>query len=193
MDAKLPAGHTKPTSQGPLQPDEVRPGVEPYLPAGHKEHTAAPAALHRPGEHWDHAGVESFVPARQTKPAAQGPSHEDFCRAIPEPYRPASQSVQTAAPVRLYRPAGHTTCSADVDPGGHAYPALQLPEQLGEVNADVAPCTPSGHTEHVLAPAKLKVPGPQRTAVELEEPAGQMYPALQFPEQAGVDSAGEAP
>jgi hypothetical protein len=36
----------------------------------------------------------------------------------------------------------------------------------------------------LLAPARLYCPGPQMDAVEFVLPAGQMYPAVQLPEQA---------
>jgi hypothetical protein len=157
-----------------------------YLPAGHK------------------AAVADVDPAGQAYPAVQGPVQDDAVRppmfpylpavhcplqdavvvADDDPYSPAAQSVQVPAPAREYWPAAHVTAVAEVDPTGHAYPAVHCPlhDDVGRPWAD--PKEPAGHWMHDAAPARAYVPAAQMEAVALEEPAGQEYPALQLPEQA---------
>ena len=71
------------------------------------------------------------------------------------PYWPEGHAKHTTAPPRLYLPAEHVTAVDDVDPGGHTYPAVQLPEQPGVDSADVAPKVPPGQSEHTPMPAVL--------------------------------------
>ncbi len=47
--------------------------------------------------------------------------------------------MHTPAPTKLYFPAKQAVASGDVDPAGHAYPALQGPVQAGEMSPDVDP------------------------------------------------------
>ena len=68
---------------------------------------------------------------------------------------PGGQAVQTPAPAREYHPKGHCTEVADVDPAGHAYPAVQLPLQTTLVRPWVDPKVPAGQLLHTAAPAKL--------------------------------------
>ncbi len=60
----------------------------------------------------------------------------------------------------------------DEEPGGHAYPALQLPLHAAEVARMLAPYRPPGQELHATAPATLYVPVGQDVAVPLDEPAG---------------------
>ncbi len=95
------------------------------------------------------------------------------------PYRPAAHGVHDAAPGRLYVPAGHDTWVGDVDPGGHMYPAVQLPEHAGVRRAAASPNVPPGQGGHTAAPPVLYWPGAQGAAVVLGEPAVHTYPAAQ--------------
>jgi hypothetical protein len=65
-------------------------------------------------------------------------------------------------------------------------PASQGPEQADEFRARPPPHCPAGQFVQVPAPSRLYVPGKQGTAVELVEPAGQVYPPVQFPVHAGL-------
>jgi hypothetical protein len=88
-----------------------------------------------------------------------------------------------------------------VEPGAHAYPALQLPLQVEFVSPDTdpyfpasqsplqlafgmpdtAPYSPATHTVHTPAPVKLYRPAGHNAAVAVVDPATHAYPALQFP------------
>jgi hypothetical protein len=100
-----------------------------------------------------------------------------------------------------------------VEPAGHAYPAVQLPEHDGVHRPDTAPNVPPGHRPlqadvarpdtapkspalqfvHVPAPAKLYVPAAHIAAVGELLPATHTYPALHCPLQLAVDSPSDAP
>lgn len=84
---------------------------------------------------------------------------------VAAPKRPPGHSVQLPAPTRLYVPAGHTAAVALVDPGAHAYPAVQ--------------------GVHTAAPAvALYCPAPHRVA--FPEPAGHTDPGGHVSVQATV-------
>ena len=70
-----------------------------------------------------------------------------------------------------------------VDPAGHAYPALQLPEHPADAIAAVLPYSPAVQLVQLPAPVRLYWPARHVTAVALVDPAGHAYPAAQFPEQ----------
>ena len=128
-----------------------------YLPAGH---TIAVALVEAAG---------------QVYPALHSPLQLAEGMAADAPYSPATQSVHTLAPVKLYRPAGHTAAVALVDPATHAYPALQFPVHSGVVRPldnpylpasqgplqlafgmpDTAPYKPATHIVHTPAPVEL--------------------------------------
>ncbi len=61
------------------------------------------------------------------------------------PYRPPGQSLHVAAPDKLKRPAEHGDVVGLTDPGGHAYPAVQLPLQAGDVWPWLPPYVPGAH------------------------------------------------
>ena len=131
----------------------------------------------------------------------------------PLPKVPAGQLVHTPAPDTLYVPDPHTLTAGDVDPAGHQYPAVQLPEQLGDdrpvvapkvpagqgavqaaiVSPVLAPYTPAGQGEHTPAPAREYCPAGHSTAVALVLPGGQACPAEHWPEHAAVVKALAAP
>jgi hypothetical protein len=98
-------------------------------PAGH-----ANPALHGP----EHAELDRPATAPYW-PAGHGPLHDALPPAAENPNRPAAQFVHTAAPLVLYLPAGHVWAVADVDPAGHAYPAVHIPEHDAVVSPDVDP------------------------------------------------------
>ena len=53
--------------------------------------------------------------------------------------------MHTAAPAVAKVPVGHSIAVGDVDPGGHAYPAVQLPVQAAVTRPVAAPYLPPGH------------------------------------------------
>ncbi len=109
--------------------------------------------------------------------------------------------MHTPAPATEYVPAGHIDAVALVDPATHANPATQLPLQLADDIAAVAPYRPAAHADvhaavvrpvvfpnrpagqstHTPAPDKLYRPIPHTAAVGLADRATQKYPAVQFP------------
>ncbi len=109
--------------------------------------------------------------------------------------------MHTPAPASEYVPAGHIDAVALVDPATHANPALQLPLQLADDIAAVAPYRPAAHADvhaavvspvvfpnrpagqstHTPAPDKLYRPTPHTAAVGVVDRATQKYPAVQFP------------
>jgi hypothetical protein len=120
-------------------------------------HDPAPLKLYCPAAHAD--ALADVEPAGHANPALHGPEHAELDRPATAPYWPgghgplhdalplaaenpncpAAQSVHTAAPLRLYLPAGHVWAVADVDPAGHAYPAVHIPEHDAVEAPDVDP------------------------------------------------------
>ncbi len=96
------------------------------------------------------------------------------------------QLVHDAAPAVAYCPAGHWDVVGDVDPAGQAYPDVQGPEQAAVVRPATAPYAPPGQGLHTPATAREYVPAGHMDVVELVDPAGQAYPAVQLPEQDAV-------
>ena len=114
--------------------------------------------------------------------------------------------MQLPDPLTLYWPAPHSTAVLLVDPTGHAYPALQLPEQLAVGRPAVPPNRPAGqstqalhpdseyrptaHSVQLLVPPALQVPAAHGVPVALVDPGGHVLPpgAVQLPEHAGLDS-----
>jgi hypothetical protein len=146
--------------------------VAPYRPAGHSVHVPAPPKLYVPTPHT--LAVAFVLPAGQEYPAVQLPlqaavaapaaphvpaGHEAVhaleLNAAVAPYLPAGQALQEPARAALNLPGVHVTAVAFVLPTGHAYPAMQLPEQAADVRFTAAPKVPAGHNEHTLAPAIL--------------------------------------
>ena len=98
-----------------------------------------------------------------------------------------------------------------MDPEGQKYPAVQFPVQRAVLSPETSPYVPPGQGPvqdglarpavdpyspavqlvHAEAPEREYVPGGQMFAggVEVTVPAGQAYPALQFPEQEAFGSA----
>jgi hypothetical protein len=67
--------------------------------------------------------------------------------------------VQLLAPLELYWPAAHITALLLVDPAGHVYPVLQLPEHAGVDSPGIDPKVPGGHCVHPpTAPPTLYSP-----------------------------------
>ncbi len=137
---KVPAGHC------PLQAAVASPCTAPKRPAAQSVHAAAPAKEYLPdvqmaelekrdpgGQKYpeSHAPTHWLVvwaPVSPYRPGAHCPLQAAVVRPAVDPNRPAAQSVQVLAPARAYCPAAHCTAVGDVDPAGHAYPAVQLPE-----------------------------------------------------------------
>ena len=92
----------------------ARPCVDPYSPAAQAVHMPTPPTEYVPSPQM--AAVALVDPATQKYPAAQGPLQLDTAIAGVDPYRPATQSTHTLAPVREYLPAGHIAAVALVDP-----------------------------------------------------------------------------
>ena len=194
-----------------MQRGDVTPGTEPYRPALQGVHTPAPLVLYVPAGHG--TAVELLEPAGQTKPAAQGPSHWSEIAPALAPnrpgaqgpaqtptavpvvlaYRPGAQAVHTDAPATLNLPTGHTVAVLVVDPGPHAYPGLQAPEQAVAVRPGLDPKEPPGQGLHAAAPPRENCPAAHSTAVALTEPAGQAYPGLQPPSQEDATAPGTLP
>ncbi len=70
---------------------------------------------------------------------------------------------------------------------------MQSPLHADVFIAAVAPNRPAAHTLHVDAPALLNHPPGQVDTVALVDPAGHVYPAVQFPLHADVFIAAVAP
>ena len=87
---------------------------------------AEPLTLNVPTAHT--TAVADVLPAAHAYPAVQLPLHDAVVSPGVAPYRPAPHAVHTAAPPKLYVPAGHRYAVALVDPAGHAYPGAQAPE-----------------------------------------------------------------
>ena len=83
-------------------------------------------------------------------------------------------------------PGVHTLAAALVDPAAHAYPVVHRPLHTGDARALELPKVPAGHSEHVLVPPALNLPGPHAVAVALVEPAPHTYPAAHGPEHWAV-------
>jgi hypothetical protein len=152
-------------------------------------------------------------PAPQAYPAVQLPEQAAVTRAVVAPNFPAGHWVHADAPAREYWPAGQMEVVAEVDPAGHACPAEQLPVHDAEVSPAEDPYCPAEHSpvqsavvmpvdEPYLpaahwvqnaAPPREYCPAMHRAAVGEVDPAGQAYPAVQFPEQAAVARPGEDP
>ena len=129
-------------------------------------------------------------PGGQTKPSAHGPLHAGVLRPTLSPYVPPGQLVHVPAPAKLYCPMGHNCTVGEVDPMGHAYPAVQWPVHVGDVSPGSEPkrpgrhgavhvaCVrpgrepywPAGHPVHVPAPPREYEPAGHTTSVALVLP-----------------------
>ncbi len=116
----------------------MEPDVGPNRPAGQSTHVLVTTSPYRPAAQ-DGTGVEVFDPGGHTYPGAHGPLHAGLVSPTLSPYTPAGHSRHTPDPIVPYRPMGHSCAVEDVDPAGHAYPAVQLPLQVGDVWPPVAP------------------------------------------------------
>jgi hypothetical protein len=114
-------------------------------------------------------------------PALQLPEHRGDVRPGDDPYRPAAHRLHELAPDRLYVPGPHCTAVPLVDPAGHAYPAVQPPEQPAVARPDDDPYRPAAHRLHELAPPTLNCPATHMAAVGLTDPAAHAYPAEHAP------------
>lgn len=93
--------------QIPVQAAVVRLGLLPNLPAGQREHCAAPPPLNVPGGHW--TWVEAAVPAGHANPGGQTPGQGD----------PSTG----ASPVWEKVPGGHNTTTVNVNPDPETLPS----------------------------------------------------------------------
>ncbi len=114
----VPLAHWNPEGQVAVQDADGLAVVLPYRPAWQLVQVALPVKLYLPGGHA--TAVELLDPAGHMYPAWHGPLHDAFARAEMDPYKPAVQFVQAAAPGRLYCPGGHAAWVADVEPARHA-------------------------------------------------------------------------
>jgi hypothetical protein len=73
------------------------------------------------------------------------------------------------------------------------YPPKHAPVHDTTPTAAVLPYRPALQFVHVPAAARLYCPAGHVTCVELMDPAGHAYPAVQFPEHAAVASADTFP
>ena len=121
------------------------------------------------------------------RPASHAPLHNDEFAPDVAPYRPSPHAVHDPCPASLYWPAGHTTAVEVVDPDAHAYLALHAPLHADVVKPVVFPNLPAAHAMHDPEPVVLYCPVAHIAAVELVDPAGQAYPAVQGPVQAAVN------
>ncbi len=126
-----------------MQSAVVRPCVDPYSPAAQSVHTLVPPNEYFPSTQI--AAVALVDPATQKYPAAQDPLQLDTAIAGVDPYRPATQSTHTLAPVKEYLPAGHANAIGLTDPAAQMYPAVQLPVHPGDDRPDVDPYNPAAH------------------------------------------------
>jgi hypothetical protein len=131
--------------------------------------------------------AEPYVPAGQTA------VHDADDKPSVEPYSPALQSVQLSAPPTLYLPKGHMNAVEFTEPMPHLYPALHTPEHVALDNPVVEPYSPAAQLVHDPAPAKLYVPSEHMAAVELVDPAAQLYPAVHTPVHVAVMRPALAP
>jgi hypothetical protein len=141
----------------------------------------APAYAYRPAGQAVPEGELEDDPAGQAYPARHCPSQAGHEVAGDDPNRPAGHSVHSAAPAKLYCPAGHANCVDAVEPTGQEYPAVQFPVHIGDGLAVVAPKVPARHGVHALTPLTLYVPAGQAIAVDDADPAVHAYPAVQMP------------
>ena len=189
----------------------VSPVELPYSPALQLLHTPAPATLYVPD---GHTAADPLVdPATHAYPALHSPEHASDVSPGVAPYVPAGHCEHDPDPATANLPAAHTAAVAELDPATHAYPALHSPLHPGVVSPVVAPYVPAGHgavhdalvspelepyspagqSVHTAEPPRLYFPAGQMAAVALVDPATHAYPALQFPEHAGVDKPAAAP
>jgi hypothetical protein len=121
--------------------------------------------------------------------------------------------VQAPDAAGAYCPVGHATAVVMVLPAGHAYPAVQFPEQAGLVSPEAAPKVPAGQGPlqagelvpgtapyrpalqllQAIAPARLYVPAGHWTAVGLVDPGGHANPATHSPLHVAEDDPDAAP
>ena len=173
-----------------MQDAVIIPEVMPYLPRGQPLHSPAPPVLYMPTGH--STAVPLLDPAGHAYPARHS-KVQTLVRPLPPLYVPAGQSLQAPAPASAYLPAGHFFNVPDVDPAGHSYPAEHDPEHSAVERIVVDPYCPGGHNVQVAAAAREYCPAGHTLAVELYDPAGQLYPAVQAPLQVETMSLDDDP
>lgn len=159
----------------------------PYRPAAHVTHASVPPKLYCPAGHglWvavvDPAGhmypgaqlpehCEEVTPVTlPNRPAGHGPLHAAVGSAVADPYKPALQLVQLAAPARLNLPVGHAAADAFTEPATQKYPAEHGPVQVETFKPREAPYLPAAHCPLHAAVFRLaadpKVPAGHRVQV----------------------------
>ncbi len=200
MGPEDPAGQKLPAGQGPVQLALVSESADPNRPAGHCTGAAEPETQNEPVEH----GVSQMEPRPNTSlknPAAHSLHSEAFPR-LKSP-RPHCTAVGITEPAGQACPGAQGPVHKGVtNPTPEPYrPALQLPLQLADDIAAVAPYRPAAHADvhaavvrpvvfpnrpagqstHTPAPDKLYRPTPHTAAVGVVDRATQKYPAVQFP------------
>jgi hypothetical protein len=174
--------------------------VPPYRPTPQLVQLPAPPVLYVPTAQME--AVADAEPAGQEYPAGQLPLQVADVMAGVDPNCPAGQSVHTVAPAKEYRPTAHWDAVDEIDPGEHAYPAVQMPEQALVVSPAVAPYRPPGqgpehaaavkpvvtpyspaaHSKHVPTPATAYCPATHEE--HAEDPSVLNWPAGHCPEHA---------
>jgi hypothetical protein len=131
-----PRGQLYPAVQAPLHDESGSPGIDPYTPAGQREHDEAPAVLYVPCRQMD--AVEIVDPAAQLYPGVHSPEQLTDCSPEVSPYNPAGHSavhrelfmpgdspycpdeqlLHEGAPPKLYVPGRHSSTKGVVAPAG---------------------------------------------------------------------------
>jgi hypothetical protein len=158
-----------------LQAVQVVAEVDPAghdFPAAHPEQELAPALEYSPVGHSDIVALVD--PATQKYPALQLPLHTAVAKTAVEPKRPGGQRLHAPALPRLYRPALQGSTVGEVEPAGHAYPAVQFPMQDEE--PVVEEYRPAAQFVHVAEPLGLNVPAGHTLQLV---PLGEKRPARQ--------------
>lgn len=94
------------------------------------------------------------LPAGQAWPGKHGPLQLLEVTPVELPKRPALQLLQAAAAAGLNCPTRHTMVRGEMDPAGHACPALQLPLQADDVRPEVLPNVPGSQGPLQVAVAR---------------------------------------
>jgi hypothetical protein len=156
----------RPGAQGPLQAGEASPVALPKRPWGQLMQEAEPEGAYVPTAHSCVVGDVEF--AGHAYPAEQLPEQAGVDSAVVLPKVPPGHTKQVARPGVLYVPGRHGNTVLEVDPTGHAYPAVHLshrvapgvlenlpPGQSAQAEeAAVALYCPGRHTVQTLALAE---------------------------------------
>ncbi len=148
----------RPGAQGPLQADEASPVVLPKRPWGQLMQEAEPEGAYVPVRHSCVVGDVEL--SGHAYPAEQLPEQAGVDSVVVLPKVPPGHTKQVARPGVLYVPGRHGNTVLEVDPTGHAYPAVQL---LHSTACTVLENLPPGQSVQAGEPAvALYCPGRHR-------------------------------